>query len=119
MAKRVYVRNINTSRLYLGPMTGDIITDFGDFKEMALGFVQAIYTGQTEYKGTFRLLVSGRCEAETYAQLPGSEQTIDPTCPSVGWNLCCIGWRFLRVEYFANGQANGNMEIIALGKKGG
>lgn len=116
---RVLVRNLNTSRLYYGNAADDFVSDVADFKEMSIGFVQAIYGAPTEHKGTFRLLVSGRIELDTFALLPGSEQIMDASCPAVGWNLCCIGWRFLVVEYVANGQEDMPIEVIAIGKKGG
>ena len=99
MDKRITARNINTSILYDGSMDTDFISDPIDFKEMALGFVQAIYKDNTTHQGSFRLLASGRIELETFAVLPGTEMAMDDTCPAVGWNLCCLGYRFLRVQY--------------------
>jgi len=116
--KRIYARNTNTSIIYNGVMDSDFISDPIDFREMSLGFIQAIYGTPTNFWGSFRLLVSSRLELETFVYLDGSDKSMDDTCPGIGWNLCCIGYRFVRIQYFANGQVGGNMEIIACGKKG-
>lgn len=114
----VSIRNMHKSVIYDGPMGGNFSSEIGDFKEMAIGFIQAIYEGNDNTDGVFRLLVSIDDREDTFALLPGSEQGTDGTCPSVGWNLCCIGYRFVKVEFIANGNTQGNCYIIAVGKKG-
>ena len=116
--KRIYARNTNTSVVYNGPMNSDFISDPIDFRNMSLGFIQVIYGSPLNFLGSFRLLVSSRLELETFVYLDASDKIMDITCPGIGWNLCCIGYRFVRVQYFANGQGSDEMEIIACGKKG-
>lgn len=114
--KVVSVRNMHRSTLYKGNMNGNFVSEIGDYKEMGIGFIQAIFNGNDTTNGTFRLLVSIDHRDDTFALLPGSEQGTDGSCPSVGWNLSSIGWRFVKVEFIANGNTTGNCEIIAVGK---
>jgi len=112
------IRNMHKTVLYDGPMTGDFTSETGDFKEMAVGFIQAIFTGNDTTNGIFRLLVSIDDRDDTFALLSGSEQSTDGDCPAVGWNLCCIGYRFIKVQFIANGNAAGSCTVLAVGKLG-
>lgn len=114
----VSIRNMHKTVLYDGVMNGNFTSKTGDFKEMAVGFIQAIFNGNDTTNGIFRLLVSIDDRDDTFALLSGSEQTTDGDCPAIGWNLCCIGYRFIKVEFIANGNTQGNCRILSVGKLG-
>ena len=94
--------------------------EIGDFKASVIGFIQAIYSGLTDYSGTFELWVSTVCEPNSFAKHPCSEIKVDSDCSSVSWNLSAIGFRFIKIKYVANGETTGTIDrIVAIGKKNG
>ena len=120
--KRVSVRNLEKAILYNGSLGADFRSDVGDLKEMALGYVQAVYTGHDAFDGVFELFVANTfCGESTdhFARYPNSQLQIDAGCGSVGWNLVCAGYRFFQIRYTANSVTTGDVEIVAVGKKGG
>lgn len=119
MTSPIKIRNVYTAKLYDGPLTDDFYSEIGDFREMAIGFIQAIYSDIDSNLGEFKLLVSLEKGPETFAVLSSSEQTMGGTCNSVAWNLVAMGYRFIKIQYTANGGSTGNVRIIAIGKKGG
>lgn len=121
MAVRVPVRNINKSLLYDGPMDVAFRSSVGDLKEMALGYIQAIYTGNDATDGTFELFVAASfCgNDDHFARYPGGLLSMDASCGSIGWNIICAGYRFFQIRYTPNSVTTGDCEIIAIAKKGG
>jgi len=119
MTSPIKIRNIYTAELYNGPLDEDFYSEVGDFREMAIGFIQVIYTGINNPLGEFKLLVSLEKDPATFAVLPSSEQNMGGVCNSIAWNLVAMGYRFIKIQYTANGGSTGSARIIAIGKKGG
>ena len=115
----------NTDRALIEENTS-LGSDFGsnviDFKEMTLGSIQAIFSNNDALDGEFRLWVSNEyCnqgDVSIFAPYPGSEIELESGCKSLAWKLDRIAFRFYQIRYEANSVTQGEVTIIARGKKG-
>jgi hypothetical protein len=111
------VRNTHKTPIFEGSMGADFISTVGDFREMSIGFIQAIYDGVDAFDGSFEIFVGIENDESTFARLPNSALVMDADCNSICWNLCCIGYRFFYVKYTANSVTTGTVKLLARGKK--
>ena len=119
----------NTHRTYLlKPVTGNMSIDQTsetiDFKEMVVGSVQAKWDGNNALTGKLVVEASNIDEDDWFDEIDCSEVTLDDDGTKAKrktklFNLGWLGYRFLRVRYFAGDNTQGTIQVIALGKKGG
>jgi len=90
--------------------------NFMDFKEMNVGMIQIIFSGQGASDGVFTIEVSLLCEADTFCPLPDSEKSMNGL-DSIGYHFCQFAWRYARVKYTAGATAQGTFSLWARAKR--
>ncbi len=117
----------NLNRAYLtktGPMRADFVSDIVDFKDMQVGSIQVKWSGNDALDGEIFVEGSNVPEDDWFDEVNLGYKILDDDGTKGKrknqlFNLGLLGFRYARVKYFKGANTTGEIEIIALGKKGG
>lgn len=92
------------------------ISDIIDFRNMNSGTIQIVVDGADVNDGVFVLKQSILCDISSFAKYPKGTLVMDPSCPNLAANICCIPFRYMVVEYVGGTDTTGTATIYARAK---
>lgn len=108
-------RHLQRAYLCQGQSLGSsFISDIADFKEMVVGSVQAVWSGDDATTGELELWSSD--DGVHFDRIDGSLRDLNHPNKTRLWNLGVIGFRYLQLRYDAKTVTAGTLEAFALGK---